>query len=615
MANDYLPQIDCEKVITDVATSLIKDATGSAWDKIKSFFKDLDVKDQIRYGSAYNEYLTNVQAKYGKIKTLIYRHIPKDLYSFYECIGVKYSGKIVSTSSVNNLLSIGHKIIITGTGGIGKSILFKHLLLNSVKETNFIPVLIELRSFNSLDTKEISMHDAIYKILTSNGFCLDEKYYDYSLSEGGYLVLLDGFDEINRDRVNKVTSEVKNFCSKYNKNHFIISSRPTDAFIGWNDFSEMSACALTKEQALNLIKKIDYSEPAKSTFYQELDNNLYDKYKSFASNPLLLTIMLLTFCNHASIPAKLNDFYEAAFSTLFNMHDATKDCYVRDTRTNLGIDEFKTIFSYICFKSYFCAEYEFTESELRHYIQMAKEKFSSHSFLVDDFLDDLVSSVCMLFKDGLNYRFSHRSFQEYFAAWYTCKLTDEAQYKLLTSWMTESNSVITDEYLTMLFNLQPEKVNKVILCPGIKDIKHMYEICGYSKELLEQLFDNISIRRTRKSDGTIRYHLSLLIKDRYLCNIIRMTCKLNCYSYQTAVSHEELEQELATRLVKYLKKSNRKIDECPISTAFELVNPKELLDVLKWFESQLLFSLSILEKNSDTSINRKRKLSSIIEEL
>ena len=75
----------------------------------------------------------------------------------------------------------------------------------------------------------------------------------------------------------------------------------------------MSACALTKEQALNLIKKIDYSEPAKSTFYQELDNNLYDKYKSFASNPLLLTIMLLTFSNHASIPAKLNDFYEAAF--------------------------------------------------------------------------------------------------------------------------------------------------------------------------------------------------------------------------------------------------------------------------------------------------------------
>ena len=39
MANDYLPQVDCEKVITDVATSLIKDATSSAWDKIKTFLR------------------------------------------------------------------------------------------------------------------------------------------------------------------------------------------------------------------------------------------------------------------------------------------------------------------------------------------------------------------------------------------------------------------------------------------------------------------------------------------------------------------------------------------------------------------------------------------------
>lgn len=57
MANDYLAQVDCEKVIADVATSLIKDATYTAWDKIKNFFQDLDTKEQIMYGSAYNEYL------------------------------------------------------------------------------------------------------------------------------------------------------------------------------------------------------------------------------------------------------------------------------------------------------------------------------------------------------------------------------------------------------------------------------------------------------------------------------------------------------------------------------------------------------------------------------
>lgn len=32
----------------------------------------------------------------------------------------------IDTADVNNVLNIGHKIIITGTGGIGKSMLMKH---------------------------------------------------------------------------------------------------------------------------------------------------------------------------------------------------------------------------------------------------------------------------------------------------------------------------------------------------------------------------------------------------------------------------------------------------------------------------------------------------------
>ena len=67
------------------------------------------------------------------------------------------------------------------------------------------------------------------------------------------------------------------------------------------------------------IKKLEFDEVVKDTFYKELDRTLYDKYESFASNPLLLNIMLLTFQKHASIPERLNDFYDEAFVTLFNV--------------------------------------------------------------------------------------------------------------------------------------------------------------------------------------------------------------------------------------------------------------------------------------------------------
>ena len=459
------------EVITNVVSNLIEDSIKAAWEKTKIFFKDLDAKDSIKYKTAYENYLKNTRRKNRQIKTIIYRRAPKDLYSFYECIGIKYDGHTINTEKITNLFTIGNKIIISGTGGMGKSILLKHLFLNTIDETPFIPILIELRSFNIHDTKDISLYDAIYKSLADNGFELSKEYFEYSMKEGAYVILFDGFDEVKKDKVAIITNEIKSISEKYNENKFIISSRPSDEFIGWNDFKEAETLCLSKEQAINLIKKIDFDQTVKDIFCNELEDHLYESYKSFASNPLLLNIMLLTFQKHAVIPERLNDFYEEAFVTLFNAHDATKDSYVRDIRSGLGCEEFKYIFSYICFKSYFNGEFEFNETRLREHIDQAKEKLQRNQFGTDEYLEDLTHSVCMLIKEGLVYRFAHRSFQEYFAAWYTCKLTDEVQSKLLLNWIKESDSSTVDAYFQMLFNLQNTKVNKIILCPIINGNK------------------------------------------------------------------------------------------------------------------------------------------------
>lgn len=391
--------IDGKAIVTSVTTDIVKSGITLGWEKIKSYFKDLDASAAIEYRTAYEDYLKNTKDRYGKIKTIIYRRERKDLYSFYEATGISYAGQILSSSDINNLLEIDSKILVTGTGGIGKSILFKHLFLNSMEVTNFIPVFIELRSLNTLENKELNISNLIFKTLVSNGFRLERKYFDDSLEQGAYIIFLDGFDEIHHDKKASITKAIKDFCERYASNQVFVSSRPSTEFIGWSDFSEFESLPLTKEQALSLINKIDFDETAKSIFSEELDKKLYEKYKSFASNPLLLTIMLLTFQKHASIPERLNDFYEEAFVTLFNVHDATKDSFVRDIRSGLSCEDFKLVFSYICFKSYFKGEYEFSETRLHELINNAKEKFKDKfSFNVDDFQEDLVHSVCMLVK-------------------------------------------------------------------------------------------------------------------------------------------------------------------------------------------------------------------------
>ena len=611
-----MDSIDSQQFLTNVATNIVEDSAKNAWNKIKKFFLDLDAKDSIRYKTAYEKYLINTEQKVSKIKTIIYRRAPKDLYSFYEFIGVLYNGNTINTENINNLLEIGNKIIVTGTGGVGKSILFKHLFLNTVAETEYIPVLIELRSFNIHDVKDISIYTAIYKCLVDNGFELSEEYFEYSLREGAYIIFFDGYDEVNRDKTEKITSEIKALSEKYGENKFFISSRPSEEFIGWNDFCEVETLKLNKQQALNLVKKLEFDEVVKDTFYKELDRTLYDKYESFASNPLLLNIMLLTFQKHASIPERLNDFYDEAFVTLFNVHDATKDSYVRDIRSGLGCEDFKLVFSYICFKSYFNGEFQFSESRIRFYIQQAKEKFDRFNFTVENFQEDLTQSVCMLVKEGGTYRFSHRSFQEYFAAWYTCKLVDDVQAKLLLNWIQESDSVFSDSYFTMLFDLQSEKVNKIILCPILKEVKKLYLQYGFSIDLLNILFEGMKFTK-RLNGEEMRYSTSLTIKNQYLCYGLMLNNRLNMFPYSD--NNDKQEKQIFEKMEKYMVNKNHKRNARSLSATFdevlEVLKPEELLKHLEWFQNQIEFAIQIVEKYDDRKISRKKKVSTILEEL
>ena len=62
--------IDEKAIVTSVATDIIKSGITLGWEKIKTYFKDLDASADIEYRTAYEDYLKNTKDKYGKIKLL-----------------------------------------------------------------------------------------------------------------------------------------------------------------------------------------------------------------------------------------------------------------------------------------------------------------------------------------------------------------------------------------------------------------------------------------------------------------------------------------------------------------------------------------------------------------
>ena len=229
-----------------------------------------------------------------------------------------------------------------------------------------------------------------------------------------------------------------------------------------------------------------------------------------------------------------------------------------------------------------------------NHIQKAKEKFDKYNFRIEDFQEDLTSSVCMLVKDGLNYRFSHRSFQEYFAAFYTCKLLDEEQSKLLSIWIEESIFFNSDLYFNMLFNLQSDKVNKIILLPIILKLKELYDKNKFTLDLLKELFSEIEIRKSRVTN---KYREFITIRNDYLCRGLMLTTKLNGYVSDILDSDSN---KIAKEIFNIISKSQNVKHEYEVKISLDEI-PKynleeKLLESLKWVNNQMLFSFQILEK-------------------
>lgn len=556
--------------------------------KGKEFLKDLNEKEKLQWGTAFEEYLKKTNESFSKTKTLLCPNTPVNIYEFYECISLRKNNEVkdfleddfdeeimlcseknrIDTQDITNVLNVSNKVLITGTGGIGKTIMMKHFFLNTIEKTNLIPVLIELRKINKLGETDFNLETYIINFLKEYKLNLEKKYFEYTFNEGYYIFLFDGVDEVEEKLRIKLKTEIDKFTFKYDKNYFIISSRPSSEFISWNNFIELKSLHLTKEQAISLIKKIRYDEVVKNKFAVALENGLFENYYTFASTPLLLNIMLLTFEANATIPNKLNDFYEQAFSVLFYRHDATKDCYVRERKSGLEYVDFKKAFSYFCFKTYFNEKYNFSYKEIIEYINsIDNHKLEIPEFKASYFLYDLMSSLCLIVEEGIDYKFVHRSFQEYFAAVYFKELLDEQQKSFFLLFLEKGSMKFEDKFFKILLGLQKERFIKNIILPYIQKIKEsMEKITEYNndkeKKIILFFIGNfqIEIRRNKSiafRGGKITYYEGIC----FLSNILDLDSKVVMHNIVELYKEMEkvVKKVLEKKIYKLLKGQKIKI--------------------------------------------------------
>lgn len=458
----------------------------------KSVFKEASDKIKIELRSSYNDYLSCVTEKYSKSKSFFIRHEPTYLYSFYIPLGLCCGKRQIEEASSSQLSSISQFAVITGSAGIGKSMIMRHLFLEAISLKEQVPIFIELRALN---LSSLTLIEHIQNILSYNHFLLDNEYIEKALEAGHFIILIDGFDEVAPALRKSVSTQIQDLANNYDKNTIIVSSRPDSVFSGWQLFTIYEVAQLTLEKACKLVEKLPFDNELKIKFLKDLKEALFEKHRSFLSNPLLLSIMLLTYELSADIPNKTSIFYQQAYEALFQRHDALKGGYQRERLCDIDIQDFSRVFAAFSIQSYDQHRFQFTNVQAIKYINNSK-KLLALDFDTNHYLTDALQAVCLLLEDGLMINFAHRSFQEYFAACFISDAKFEVQQKLINRYRRGGNR---DNVLKLLYEMKPELVERAYFIPmldkleQVAEIKTKFEIDHYVR-LIEHEVDYFELK-------------------------------------------------------------------------------------------------------------------------
>ena len=470
--------------------------------------------------------------KYSKVKTFLYNDAPRYIYDFYVCNDISRKSlinrriepwELIHNATINRLLLYSNYIIISGKGGHGKSMMMRHLCLiaiNEYPESNRLPIFVPLKDFNN---NYSDLTDYIFSVIKGLGAIKDKKILTSFLSSGSCLLLLDGLDEISSAYRYKFQNDLNALTDKYSNNIVIMTCRPRNNFLEFQRFTVMNLCPFDHDQALKLVDKLEFrtDEPSiKEKFRSKLQNKLFRTHKEFTENPLLLTIMLITFEYYADIPAKMHIFYQQAYDALSFRHDAGKS-FKRELKTGLTPERFSDYFAEFCAQTYLKEYYAFSDSEFdSFYYKLKTYNHDNTTISPSAFKSDLIDAMCLMFYEDAKYQFIHRSFQEYFCALYFSKQKDKYLERIGKSFENKKTRRDGDITFNMLYDMIPHKVEEYIFLPYLRDLfKKCDKNNGYWT-FLSELYPEIFYERENAGEWGVNEPVSFTYN--FICSLLKL---------------------------------------------------------------------------------------------
>lgn len=457
-------------------------------------------RDYLAIEEHVKKYIEKVYNKNLYMNTIIFKGVRKTIDDLYIPLTViKHSIKgndncyeeILIDEYRDEFIAHYKKVILVDSAGMGKSTIIKFLFQQSVVQKKGIPILIELRKLG----KEKKIIDYILNEINGNRECLSKDEVLLLLEEGNFIFFFDGYDEIAPEAKEKVTEDIQDFITKNQESKFIISSREEDELLCFGDFQRFDIRPLKENEAYELIRKYDKSGDISNELIDKLqDDENMKLLGEFLENPLMVSLLYKAYLYKRTIPLKKGEFYIQVYNALYEEHDLSKgSAYKHFKSSKLGRDDFHRILRSIAFVS-FKKGIIYSRDELINIIMQAKNKNMDLNFNTSEFIDDLVYSVPLFTKEGIEYRWSHKSFQEYFLAEYIHIDAKENQKNILEKIMSYDNLIKYYNVLDIYYDLDYKGFKNIVIYPILTQFEEFYN-SHYTNGYYKKIDSELLIRR------------------------------------------------------------------------------------------------------------------------
>ena len=276
------------------------------------------------------------------------------------------------------------KFIILGKPGAGKTTFLKRVALESIDrklDKKRLPVFVSLKELS--DSRKSLMN----YIVAQFEYCdlpgdSDFAFVEQSLLKGSMQILLDGLDEVSKERQSFIFREIKSFVEKYRgeedkkeniykrvkvtygkKNQFIISCRIAAYNYIFQHFTDVEMADFNEEQVCHFIHNWFKKKPQSAdTCWEKL--KAQSGLKELAQVPLLLTLLCITYEEQLAFPPSRSELYEESIEALLKKWDSSRDIYRGEIYKGLSLKRKKTLFSHVAYLSFDVGKYFLPKKEL-----------------------------------------------------------------------------------------------------------------------------------------------------------------------------------------------------------------------------------------------------------